>query len=230
VDIYFEADNGKIDLSAAPEEVLTNFFSLWTGDVSQGQLISAAIEDWRDPDNEVRPNGAEAPFYSSLNFAPRNSSVGIADASLIRGIPPDDFRLKFLSNGREATMREGLDAYITFGGVGSTINPNFASDLVLRSIPGLSESDVASILLHRKDRLFSNADELQSAGLRPDSPAWRYLSFVRSVPAIRVNAKLKSNVLRSERRVAYRYSAINLVSGQLETKSALGRIERIYGE
>src|SRR6185369_7894978 len=123
VDIYFEADDGKIDLSAAPEEVLTNFFSLWTDDVSQGQFINAAIEDWRDPDNEVRPNGAEASFYSALNFAPRNSSVGIADAPLIRGIGPDDFRLKFLSNGREATVRESLDAHVTFGGVGPTVNP-----------------------------------------------------------------------------------------------------------
>jgi general secretion pathway protein K len=231
IDIYFESDNGKIDLSTAPSEVLTNFFSLWTGDIVQAENISAAIEDWRDVDNDVRPNGAEAAFYAPFNVAPRNAALGIADAPLIRGIRPDDFQLKFLQSARDGRLRGSLEAYVAFGNVGP-INPNFAPELVLRSVPGLSEANVSSILALRNDRVFNNPEDfLSRIGLRTDSPAWRYLSFARNAPATTTIAKLKSNgITRSVRRVSFAFGGVNPLSGIVETKYAIGRIERNTSE
>jgi general secretion pathway protein K len=228
VDIYFESDNGKIDLSSAPPEVITNFFSLWTGDVAQAQFISAAIEDWRDADNDVRPNGAETPFYAASNYAPRNGPLGIADAPLIRGISLEDFQLKFFSDAQQGRLRESLDAYVAFGGVGNLVNPNFAPELVLRSIPGLTDSAIDSILARRDEHFFTSSEDLQTiVGLRTDTPAWRYLSFSRVAPATRTVAKLKANgIVRSERRVVYSFVSLDMFTGLYDTKSAIGRIER----
>jgi type II secretory pathway component PulK len=229
VDIYFESDNGKLDLSSAPPEVLTNFFSIWTGDSTQAQLITAAIEDWRDPDNDARTNGAEAPYYAPLNYAPRNTGLGLADAPLIRGIAPDDFQLKPTRRSDGVTvLREGLDAYVTSAGAGSFINPNFASEPVLRSVPGLSQSQVETILASRTNRLFDDSNDFQArTGLLPDSQTLKYLTLNRNAPAVSSIARLKSSaVSRSERRVNYSFSAYNLFTGQLEPTLGVGRIQR----
>jgi hypothetical protein len=231
IDIYFESDNGKIDLSSAPTEILANFFSLWTGDVVQAENITAAIEDWRDVDNDVRPNGAEVAFYAPFNIAPRNTVLGIADAPLIRGIRPDDFQLKFLQSTREERLRESLEAYVASGNVGP-INPNFAPELVLRSVPGLTEANVSSILAVRNERVFTSPDDfLSGIGLRADSPAWRYLTFERSAPATTTIAKLKSSgITRSVRRVTYSFGTMNPLTGNYETNYAIGRVERNSSE
>jgi hypothetical protein len=229
VDIYFEADNGKIDLSNAPPEVLTNFFSIWTGDFMQAQFITAAIEDWRDPDNDVRTNGAEASYYLPLNYVPRNNPLGLADAPLIRGMGLDDFQLKSSRRSDGVTvLRDGLDSYVTLAGAGRLINPNFASEAVLLSVPGLSQSQVETILSSRMSRLFGDASDFQArTGLLPDSEPMKYLTLIRSAPAVSSIARLKSGaVSRSERRVNYSFSRYNLFTGQFEGKSAVGRIQR----
>jgi hypothetical protein len=228
VDMYFEADNGKLDLSAAPEEVLINFFTLWTGDVTKAQQITAAIEDWRDSDNDVRTNGAEAAAYAPLNYAPRNGQLGIADAPLVRGLGLDDFQWKASRENGAAVLRESLDQYITSAGAGSTINPNFAPELLLRAVPGLSDSQVSTILSTRVERPFEDMNDLRSRiGLSPDSAVLRYLAVARNAPTVSSIARLKSaGVRRSERHVMFTFSALNLFNGLMETKSSLGRVQR----
>ncbi|HEY2383230.1 MAG TPA: type II secretion system protein GspK [Terriglobia bacterium] len=229
VDIYFESDNGKLDLSSAPPEVLTNFFALWTGDFTNGQAISAAIEDWRDADNDVRANGAEAPYYAPLNYVPRNGGLGLADAPLIRGISSADFQLKASQQNGTASLRPGLDAYITSAGAGSLINANFAPDLVLRSIPGLSESQVEAILAARADRIFDDATDLQARlGISSTAPFLKYLTLSRSAPAVLTVSSLKagSPLSRSERRITYSFSGYNIATGLPESRTAVGRVQR----
>ena len=228
VDMYFEDDSGKIDLSSAPSEILTNFFSLWTGDATRGQLISAAIEDWRDDDNDTRANGAESDYYAPLNYAARNTALGVADAPLIRGLSMNDFQLRPTRQDGAPILRPGLEAYTTVKGVGRTLNPNFAPLLVLRSIPGLNESQIEAILSDRADHLFDDLKDLQSrTGIPSTSPAIPYFTFSRSIPAVSSVAKLKSGAItRSERRVTYTVANFNYNLDQLQPKSVLGRVQR----
>jgi general secretion pathway protein K len=229
VDVYFEADNGKLDLSAAPEEVLTNFFTMWTGDLTKAQLITAAVEDWRDPDDQVRPNGAEAPYYAPLNYAPRNGPLGIADAPLVRGLGIDDFRWKALRENEAPVLSGGLDQYVTSAVTGGMINANFALESLLRAVPGLNDSQVSTILSSRVDRPFDDMHDLQvRIGLAPDSPALKYLVTTRSGASVSSIATLKTaaRLRRSERRVMYSFSGLNFASGLIETKLALGRVQR----
>ncbi len=228
VEIYFESDNGRLNLSTAAPELLGNLLELWTEDSAKAQTLTAAIEDWRDVDSDVRPGGAEAGDYPGLNYSPRNGVLGIGDVLLIRGFSMEDFRPKWISTPTETRMRHSLGEYISDTPSGAMINPNFAPELLLKAVPGLSHSDVASILRLRADRRFADSNDFQARlGVRPDSPVWRYLSLSRSAPATTTIAKLRTNgITRSERRVVYNFTALNLATGAFEPKSALGRVER----
>ena len=229
VDIYFESDNGKLDLSVASPEILTNFFTLWSGDATKAQLITASIEDWRDSDNDARPNGAEAPYYAPLNYTPRNGRLGIADLPLIRGLLPDDFGWKVSPENGTTALRDSVDNYVTSAGGGSTINVNFAPELILRSVPGLAESQVSTIVSRRVDLPFEDINDLRARiGLPSDSPGWQYLTVARNAPSVSSIGRLKSGVksMWSERRVMYAFNVLNAFSGVIESKSALGRLQR----
>lgn len=228
VDIDLEADNGKVDLNGAPEDLVANFFTLWTGDPARGGMIAAAIQDWRDADSDPRPNGAEAAFYAGTGVAPRNTIVGVSDLAFIPGIRADDLSVKALKDENGMRLREGLDSYITPAGLSASVNPNFASVLVLRSIPDLSESAANVIIARRSERPFTDLNDFQArAGIRPDSAVWRYFTLDRRPAAVLTTAKLKGqNISRTERRVTYAFTAYDPGTGEYESKVALGRIQR----
>jgi type II secretory pathway component PulK len=226
VDIYFEADNGKINLSSAPADLIRNFFELWSGDPVNAARLAAAVEDWRDPDNDLRPDGAEAADYSGAGFSPRNSALGIADLPLIRGFRPADFQLKLLHGETGPEFREPLGAFYTDAAAGNAVNVNFASELMLRAVPGLTDRQIAGTINGRKNRLFDDPNDFQArGGIPPDSPAWRYLTVARSAPAVLAVARLNgSGVVRRERRVVYSFS--DFFSPTVEPRSAIGEIEK----
>jgi hypothetical protein len=228
VDIYFEADNGKINPGTAPPELVNNFFALWTGDLVKAQTITESIADWSDADNDAHPNGAEAPYYSSLNIGPRNAAMGISDLHFIRGMTPNDFHPKLIHTEEKNEVRPSIDSYLTDAPTGNVINVNFAPEFILRAIPGLSASDVATLVSFRRDRPFEDMNAVQSrSGISRESPAWRYLSVARNAPAVFTVARLsKTGLERSERRIVYSFNQLNFTSGFVELKSALGRIER----
>ena len=228
LDIYFEADNGKINAGTAPPELMNNFFALWTGDLVKAQTITESIADWSDADSDPHPNGAEAAYYSSLNIGPRNAPMGISDLHFIRGMTPNDFQPKLIHTEEKNDIRPSIDSYLTDAPTGNVINVNFAPELILRAIPGLSASNAATLVSIRRDRPFEDMNAVQlRAGISRESPAWRYLSVARNAPAVFTVATLsKTGLKRSERRIIYSFNQLDFASGVTEAKSALGRIER----
>jgi type II secretory pathway component PulK len=228
IDIYFEADNGRINLRSARPELLTNFFALWTGDSAKAQVIADSVADWNDRDDDSRPNGAEAAFYAGLNVMPRNGPLGIADLPFVRGMSAGDFQLRLIPSERETQFRQSINSYLTDAPGDGLINLNFAPQLVLQAIPGLTASQVTALIAMRRDRLFVDMNAVQArTGLNPESQAWRYLTVSSSSPAILTVAKLnRSGLARSERRIAYYSTQLNFATGAFEQKPALGRIER----
>jgi DNA uptake protein ComE-like DNA-binding protein len=227
VDIYFESDNGKINPRSAPPELLANFFATWSGDVARAQTITDSLADWSDADDDARPNGAESSFYASLNVAPRNAPLGVADLPFVRGIGFADFRPRLSRAQQEPVILQTIDNYLTDASTDIAVNINFAPEFVLQSIPGLGASRVAGIMAARRDRPFADMNAVQvRTGLNPESPAWRFLTVGRSSPTVLTLTRMNSGLLRSERRVTYTFSAFNFLSGTYEPKSTLGRIEK----
>jgi type II secretory pathway component PulK len=230
VDIYFEGDNGRINLSSAAPDLIKHFFELWAGDGVRAAGLAAAFEDWRDPDSDVRQDGAEAADYSASGFSPRNAGVGVADLPLIRGFRAADFQLSLEYASNEPRLREPIGSFITDAATGNAVNPNYAPELILRSVPALTERQIEGIAHGRKERPFRDMNDLQArGGVPPDSPALRYLTTARAAPAVLAVARLNANgVMRRERRVVYSFSFSNFFSGAVEPRSAVGKIERHF--
>jgi len=227
VNLYLDAEDGKLNLSTAPDELLDNFFVAWSGDVVRGRELSATVKDWRDGDDLPQPGGGEAATYLTAGYTPRNAALSIGDAGLLRGIGAEDFRERLLE-GAESQRRLGLSAFITNAPVGTTVNPNYASELMLRAVPGLSPTVAQRAVAVRRSDLFRDASDFgRRVGLSQDSPAWRFLNFTRKVPSILSLARsADGRVLRSERRVFWPVSRINLTTGVLENEIFVGAIER----
>lgn len=58
------------------------------------EVVAAAIIDYRDPDDEIQPNGAETPEYLSLNppYVPRNGPfLTVREMLMVTGVSPERF-------------------------------------------------------------------------------------------------------------------------------------------
>jgi len=75
VRVELTEESGKIDINAADDILLQSLFVSVGASADQAAALAAAIQDWRDPDDAVRPQGAEASEYKSvgLAYAPRNA-------------------------------------------------------------------------------------------------------------------------------------------------------------
>jgi type II secretory pathway component PulK len=228
VHLYLDAEDGKLNLSTSPDVVLEGFFTVWSGDSVKGSQLAAAVKDWRDVDDAVRPGGAEAETYAPLGYLPRNAALGVGDWGLLRGVSAEDFRDRLLPSGTE--RRTGLSAFLTLSPVGSTVNPNFASELVLRAIPGLSELQAQRVVAERQNGLFKDPQDLaRRAAISESSPAWAYLHFTRKTRGILSLARTEDGrVVRSERRVTQPFSRLNLATGSFEAENVHGLVERNF--
>jgi general secretion pathway protein K len=154
----------KVNINIAGPEVLEQAFRLIGVDASEIDAISAAIQDWIDPDDNTHINGAESDYYQSLDppYFAKNAPVDdLSELLFIRGITPDifwggvasnhppaKFQSKFAStpfNGDEAVYPVGAHELFTPISSGR-ININTASSTQLQIIPGVDESIAAGII------------------------------------------------------------------------------------
>jgi hypothetical protein len=228
VHLYLEAEDGKINLSAASDALVEGVLTEWSGDAGRGRELTAAVKDWRDADNVPGPGGAEESAYASSGYSPRNRGFGIADLGLLRGLTVEDFRDRLLTGNDELQRRAGLLGLVTNSSVGATVNPNYAAETILRGVPGLSPGDSSRVIEERRNRLFGSAEDFaRRIGLPPDSPALGYLHFARRIPAIVTVARsADGRVVRSQRRVTQPFERIDLFSGAIEQESITALIER----
>lgn len=229
VDAYLESDTGKINLSTANPQLVQNFWANWTQDATRAAAISSAVIDWRDVDEVTQAGGNEAADYDGFGYKPRNAGLRSADLGLIRGLGRSDFEPKLFQGAESGPVR--LSDVITAGPVGTAINPSFAPELILRSVPGLSDAEVQSIKMARKGTVFITAQQfLHATGInlseRPELQT--YISFGRgNAPAVLTIAQLNgSAVRRSVRRVDFAFTSVNMMTGLLETSMGLATMQR----
>jgi type II secretory pathway component PulK len=201
VDLYLDAEDGKINLSTAPVELLEGFFTSWSGDSRKGAELAAVVKDWRDIDDIPEPGGAEDDAYLPLGYAPRNRALSPTDTILLHGLEAEHFRDHLVAvPGNPTKRRQGLASLLTTSEVGTSVNPVFASEIVLRGIPGLVEADVVRILEERRKAPFKDGPDFSARiGVAPDSSTMLFLHFFRRIPTVLTVAR-SGGVVRSERR------------------------------
>ncbi|HOB31980.1 MAG TPA: general secretion pathway protein GspK, partial [Verrucomicrobiota bacterium] len=156
----------RLNINTANEEVLRQALTMIGVEAGQVQAITSAILDWIDPDDAVRPNGAESDEYQSMNppYLAKNGPLDdLSELMFIRGITPEMYEgtggaeptaASFAvvdSMGRPVDLPPfsiGLKQVFTALSSGR-VNINTASPLVLQMLPGIDANIAACIVRQR---------------------------------------------------------------------------------
>jgi general secretion pathway protein K len=136
-------ENARIDLNTAPEPLLKGLLQSAGGlDPDAAQRLLDVILDWRDADDQRRPNGAEAADYRAAGskYLPSNvrfESVG--DLGRVLGMTP----------ALMAKLADSVTVYSRQRG----INPATASRDVLLALPGITAEQVDAFITARDEAL-----------------------------------------------------------------------------
>lgn len=141
-----------VNVNRANEQQLTLLFGFILEDGMTASNLARAIMDWRDTDDNPRPNGAEREQYVDADYLvlPTNTSfLDVDDLIHVYGMTPE--------------LLEAVRPFITT--VGNQIpNVNTAPEPVLRSIPGMTDAIFNQIMAFRSQgRRIQNINDLVQA-------------------------------------------------------------------
>jgi general secretion pathway protein K len=94
VKVSARPERGKVDLNYADAVLLATLFRSAGATPDQADARAASVEDWRDGDELLRPNGAERRQYASAgrNYGPANRFFGsVGQARFVLGMTREIF-------------------------------------------------------------------------------------------------------------------------------------------
>lgn len=106
--VAVEDERGKAPINRLSQDQLRRLFAVAGASGDRLDTLVAAFQDWKDPDDEARLQGAERADYAGLGIAPRNGDARtLTELARLKGMDPEDLdRL-----GRLATVHFGLGAF-----------------------------------------------------------------------------------------------------------------------
>jgi general secretion pathway protein K len=135
VQIAIEDEDGKIDLNAAPVPLLAGLFGVLGLSPDEARAMAERIVDYRDPDTDPEPQGAEDPDYFALG-----RGGGAADRELLS----TGELLNVLGMTRE--LYERAEPYVTVYSGAEGVDPVRAKRAVLEALPGMTPQLVEQLL------------------------------------------------------------------------------------
>jgi type II secretory pathway component PulK len=135
-------ESARLNLNRSDPAVLDRLLLALGVEKDIRDVIVDSIQDWRDPNEEYRLNGAESEYYLGLPVPYRSKNADFDDVDelvQVRGVTPA------LLRGQAGTA--GLAEYLTVIGSG-TVNVNTATRPVLRAL-GLADAEVELLLARR---------------------------------------------------------------------------------
>jgi general secretion pathway protein K len=135
VQIAIEDEDGKIDLNAAPLELLAGLFRALGLEQEAAQTMADRIGDFRDADSEPEPLGAEDQAYFD---------AGLPEGPADRPFATESELLRVLGMTRE--LYERIRPYVTVYSGAEGIDPTRAPRIVLEALPGITRPLVEQFL------------------------------------------------------------------------------------
>jgi general secretion pathway protein K len=135
VQVWIEDEDGKIDLNAAPLELLTGLFTALGLPEEAAQSLADRIGDFRDDDSEPEPLGAEDDAYFD---------AGLARGAADRPFATESELMRVL--GMTQSLYEQVRPYVTVHSGAEGVDPARASRLVLQALPGMTPSLLEALL------------------------------------------------------------------------------------
>ncbi|NWF55267.1 MAG: general secretion pathway protein GspK [Syntrophaceae bacterium] len=159
-------ESGKVNLNNVSDSMLRRIMAALGLEGEARDIVVDSIQDWRDPDDFVRVNGAENEYYQSLKepYDCKNGNFdSVEELMLVRGITPDLFYgKKPKSQEAEESQEEpvGLKDIFSIYAAGEQVDINSASLPVLRVVLGLPVEVSRQIILAREEKAFENLPDL----------------------------------------------------------------------
>ena len=129
--------NTRIDLNWADGPTLTGLFSQFTTG-RRAEALAAAVQDWRDPDDEPVDGGAEARDYARAGLSPRPRNAPFRQTSELR-----------LVLGMSDSLYYAVTPFVTVDGDGR-VNLNAAPAPVLAALPAIGPREARAIVSRRE--------------------------------------------------------------------------------
>ncbi len=134
--------SARIDLNRAPDALIRGAVEAAAAGLEvDAEAVSDAILDWRDPDHQARPAGAEDDDYAAAGLpygAADAPFAALAELALVRGMT--------------AELLERLRPLLTVHSGRPWVDPRAASAAVLGAIPDLPGEALAGFLEEREAR------------------------------------------------------------------------------
>jgi len=179
IELQIENESGKININTAQSGLLKMMLNPFDLDEQVKSTIVDSIQDWRDPDDLHRLNGAESDYYQSLPtpYSAKNGDFdSVEELLLVKGITPEIFygglsemvtiysgkepKSDAAPTGRRAPARAGRGQPQPKKLPSDRININAASPLVLRALPRMTDDLVQAVLEARAEKPFESLPEL----------------------------------------------------------------------
>jgi general secretion pathway protein K len=139
VHVELTDESGLVDINTADDALLQGLFASVGVPPDQAVALSDAIQDWRDPDDIPRPQGAELNEYKAagMPYAPRNAPFQtVGEVQQVLGMNYDLF--------------EKIESAITIYGGGVQPNPAYAPLEVLLALPGMTPELAQQLIAARQ--------------------------------------------------------------------------------
>lgn len=139
VELRITDERGKVNLNAVDEETLQRLFIANEVEEEQAVMLAAALLDWIDADELVRPEGAEAEEYASAGYqvGPANRGFIMVEEMLqVLGLPWELFQ----------KMEPGLTVWSEDEGLP---DPAYAPTEALLALPDMTPEDAVNFVEER---------------------------------------------------------------------------------
>jgi len=188
LDISIVDVTGRVDLNAAPPELIAGLFRAAGAEPDLAETLAGRIADWRDADEMPRPVGGEQAEYAAYERPVRIGNGPFLTADEIMRIP-----------GMTADLWDRIANAVTVHSRRPGVNPLYASETALLSLPGMDPAAADAIVAARTGPDGAPADQrlrmVEIVNLVP-SEARRYLAGGSSnIYAIRARAQLSEGAV-----------------------------------
>jgi general secretion pathway protein K len=135
VRVSIRDEDGKIDLNEGPLELLAGLFIALDLEPDAAQALAERIVDFRDPDHDVLPLGAEDAAYLD---------AGLADGAADRPFVDEAELVRVLGMSKELYRR--IRPHVTVHAAADGVDPTRATRAVLEALPGITPAVVERLL------------------------------------------------------------------------------------
>ncbi|HET9485110.1 MAG TPA: hypothetical protein VFO79_14210 [Xanthomonadales bacterium] len=132
-------ETGKIDINGVDEPVLLALFRVAGADEERARSLTDAVLDWRDPDDLVRPYGAEDRDYEAADVGYGAADLPFTTIGELQQVLGMDYELYRV-----------LEPHLTVFARSPRPNPVYASEFVLQTLDGMTPDLAAQLIAQRR--------------------------------------------------------------------------------